>query len=96
MGNFRTSKNKDIDVDALPWFKDGQRFECQRCGRFCRGEPGVVWVNKEERKKYLHFWLLRRKYLLGTIYGVLMDDLVCWNIEMGTVLCTIMGVGFMM
>jgi Fe-S-cluster containining protein len=51
MGNFRTSKNKDIDVDALSWFKDGLRFECQRCGRCCRGEPGVVWVNKQERGK---------------------------------------------
>jgi len=41
MGNFRTSKNKDIDVDTLPRFKDGLRFECQRCGKCCRGEPGV-------------------------------------------------------
>ena len=30
------------------WFKDGLRFECQRCGRCCRGEPGAVWVNTAE------------------------------------------------
>ena len=31
-----------------PWYKDGLRFECQRCGRCCRGEPGVVWMTKKE------------------------------------------------
>ncbi len=33
-----------------PWYKDGLRFECQRCGSCCRGEPGVVWINKKETK----------------------------------------------
>ncbi|MFQ5965302.1 MAG: YkgJ family cysteine cluster protein [Candidatus Scalinduaceae bacterium] len=31
-----------------PWYKDGLRFECQRSGRCCMGEPGVVRVNKRE------------------------------------------------
>lgn len=30
------------------WYKNGLRFECQRCGNCCRGEPGVVWINKRE------------------------------------------------
>ncbi len=33
-----------------PWYKDGLNFECQRCGNCCRGEPGVVWLNKREIK----------------------------------------------
>ncbi len=32
------------------WYKDGLRFECQRCGSCCRGEPGVVWITKREAK----------------------------------------------
>ena len=30
--------------DAL-WFAAGIRFECRRCGKCCRGEPGWVWVS---------------------------------------------------
>ncbi len=40
--------DKKVENDNLPWFKEGLKFECQRCGRCCRGEPGVVWVNKTE------------------------------------------------
>src|SRR5437879_265746 len=31
-----------------PWFKDGLRFTCTRCGKCCTGPPGFVWVNDEE------------------------------------------------
>lgn len=31
-----------------PWYQDGLRFECTRCGNCCTGEPGFVWVNEEE------------------------------------------------
>jgi Fe-S-cluster containining protein len=31
-----------------PWYKDGLRFTCTRCGHCCTGEPGYVWVNEEE------------------------------------------------
>jgi Fe-S-cluster containining protein len=32
-----------------PWFGEGLRFECARCGNCCRGpEPGYVWVTDEE------------------------------------------------
>jgi Fe-S-cluster containining protein len=31
-----------------PWYKDGLRFRCTRCGSCCTGEPGHVWVNARE------------------------------------------------
>jgi uncharacterized protein len=31
-----------------PWYQDGLRFECTRCGNCCTGAPGFVWVSAEE------------------------------------------------
>ena len=31
-----------------PWYQDGLRFRCTRCGNCCTGNPGFVWVNAEE------------------------------------------------
>jgi uncharacterized protein len=31
-----------------PWYQDGLRFSCTRCGHCCSGEPGFVWVTDEE------------------------------------------------
>ncbi len=31
-----------------PWYQDGLRFECIRCGRCCSGVPGYVWVSGRE------------------------------------------------
>src|SRR5262245_7299745 len=31
-----------------PWYKDGLRFECTRCGHCCTGNPGFVWVDDGE------------------------------------------------
>ena len=31
-----------------PWYQDGLRFRCTRCGHCCTGDPGNVWVNDEE------------------------------------------------
>jgi Fe-S-cluster containining protein len=31
-----------------PWYSDGLRFRCTRCGHCCTGAPGFVWVNDEE------------------------------------------------
>ena len=33
---------------AEPWYQDGLRFECTRCGNCCTGPPGFVWVTAEE------------------------------------------------
>lgn len=35
-------------ADSNLWYEAGLRFECQRCGGCCRGEPGYVWVNDAE------------------------------------------------
>jgi Fe-S-cluster containining protein len=31
-----------------PWYQDGLKFTCTRCGHCCSGEPGFVWVTDEE------------------------------------------------
>ena len=31
-----------------PWFQDGLRFKCTRCGSCCTGPPGYVWINDKE------------------------------------------------
>jgi Fe-S-cluster containining protein len=31
-----------------PWYQDGLRFDCTRCGHCCTGAPGYVWVEDEE------------------------------------------------
>ncbi len=31
-----------------PWYQDGLRFTCTRCGKCCTGKPGYVWVNDGE------------------------------------------------
>jgi Fe-S-cluster containining protein len=38
-----------------PWYHEGLRFRCTRCGRCCTGAPGFVWVNDEELKALAHF-----------------------------------------
>jgi Fe-S-cluster containining protein len=32
----------------IPWYQEGLRFRCTRCGNCCTGAPGFVWVNDEE------------------------------------------------
>jgi Fe-S-cluster containining protein len=31
-----------------PWYQNGLRFTCTRCGHCCTGEPGFVWVDDAE------------------------------------------------
>jgi Fe-S-cluster containining protein len=33
---------------SQPWYQDGLRFRCTRCGHCCTGSPGYVWVSEEE------------------------------------------------
>jgi Fe-S-cluster containining protein len=35
---------------SQPWYKDGLRFTCTGCGNCCTGDPGFVWVNRQEIK----------------------------------------------
>lgn len=37
------------------FFEKGIRFQCQRCGKCCTGEPGTVYVSKEEIKKIANY-----------------------------------------
>ncbi len=38
-----------------PWYKDGLRFTCTRCGHCCTGEPGFVWVEEEDLRAIAEF-----------------------------------------
>lgn len=33
------------------WYKNGLKFECQRCGNCCSGVPGHVWISDEDIPK---------------------------------------------
>ncbi|MDR4510034.1 MAG: YkgJ family cysteine cluster protein [Candidatus Brocadiaceae bacterium] len=55
MNNKRIEKNGDYKKSTIPWYKEGLRFECQRCGNCCRGEPGAVWVDKSEMARISSF-----------------------------------------
>ncbi len=46
----RVSRNYKHGDMARPWYRDGLRFSCTGCGKCCTGEPGFVWVNREEIK----------------------------------------------
>lgn len=37
-----------------PWYADGLRFECTRCGRCCTGE-GYVWVSQARVREIAEF-----------------------------------------
>lgn len=37
--------------DNSPWYADGLHFKCTGCGGCCTGDPGFVWVNKQEIDK---------------------------------------------
>ena len=41
-------KTKQPRTYAAPWYADGLRFACTRCGDCCRGEPGFVWIKPVE------------------------------------------------
>jgi len=35
-------------VAETPWFQDGLRFACTKCGNCCTGSPGFTWVSEDE------------------------------------------------
>ncbi len=41
-----------MEVDV--WYKEGVRFECQRCGDCCRIH-GVVWIKPDEAAKIAYY-----------------------------------------
>ena len=32
------------------WFEEGLQFTCTQCGNCCVGDPGAVWVTREEER----------------------------------------------
>ena len=79
-----------------PWYRDGLRFECTKCGACCTGAPGFVWVNVEEIERLAQFAGLAfddftRKYVrqVGNRYSLIErpgGDCVFWD---GAVGCTV-------
>jgi Fe-S-cluster containining protein len=37
-----------MSQERTPWYHDGLRFECTRCGNCCTGAPGYVWLDDDE------------------------------------------------
>jgi len=43
-----------------PWYGEGLRFQCTRCGDCCRGAPGYVWVTEAEVERVADFLGMER------------------------------------
>jgi Fe-S-cluster containining protein len=63
---------------ALPWYKDGLRFECTGCGKCCTGSPGFVFVTEDEMRSMaevlnISLELFKRKYtrMRGNRYALI-------------------------
>ena len=79
-----------------PWYRDGLRFECTKCGACCTGDPGFVWVNLEEIERLAKFVGLAfddftRKYVrqVGMRYSLIErpgGDCIFWDKSSG---CTV-------
>ncbi len=39
------------DPTTTPWYGDGLKFSCTRCGACCTGAPGYVWVTPDEVRR---------------------------------------------
>lgn len=37
------------------WYQNGLQFQCTQCGDCCSGDPGVVWVDRQELKEIAEF-----------------------------------------
>ncbi len=55
MNSSKSGENIRTQGHNYLWYRGGLRFECQKCGNCCRGEPGVVWINKKEIKETSSF-----------------------------------------
>ena len=51
---------------AVPWYASGLRFECLRCGKCCRGEPGFVWVTRSDLARIAAYLGVDEAALLDT------------------------------
>jgi len=79
-----------------PWYRDGLRFECTRCGKCCSGFPGFVWVTQDEIRAIADFRQepieevigLYTRYVQGkrSLRDTLKDDCIFYDPAAG---CTI-------
>jgi uncharacterized protein len=47
--------NSSAPQQDPPWYEDGLRFACTRCGKCCTGAPGFVWIDEEEEHAIADF-----------------------------------------
>jgi len=38
-------------MNSKKWYSNGLRFSCRQCGRCCTGEPGYVWLTREDTER---------------------------------------------
>jgi Fe-S-cluster containining protein len=53
--SFYRPRPQKVGIMAEPWYGDGLRFRCTRCGNCCTGAPGYVWVNATEIEALARF-----------------------------------------
>ena len=68
-------ENIQAQPDKEYWYKNGLKFECQRCGNCCRGEPGVVKVDIKDIRKISSYLKIKQelfaKHYLRIVNGSL-------------------------
>lgn len=79
-----------------PWYGEGLRFQCTRCGACCTGAPGYVWVTAEEMARLAEYRGesiddFTRKYVrrVGRRYSLIEKpggDCIFWDRQAG---CTV-------
>jgi Fe-S-cluster containining protein len=80
-----------------PWYADGLRFRCTRCGHCCTGAPGYVWVTAEEVAALAEFrgepvaevWLRYTRWVDDNQFSLREEangDCVFWDRDRG---CTV-------
>ncbi|MBI1825214.1 MAG: YkgJ family cysteine cluster protein [Planctomycetes bacterium] len=81
------------------WYSQGLKFTCTQCGNCCTGEPGYVWVTRDEVKRISEFlgrndgWLdpaqIRRVGLSHSLTERPNGDCTFLARENGKAICTI-------
>lgn len=83
-------------TDTSPWYRDGLKFTCTRCGACCTGTPGYVWVGPVEiariadyRGETVEEFSSRFVRQVGRRYSLIEkpnNDCVFWDARIG---CTV-------
>ena len=92
----------DVGVSVVAkekWYAAGLAFECTQCGNCCSGDPGYVWLTKEEIRRIAAFlgrsdeWLpktqLRRIGFRYSLTEKKDGDCIFLKRENGKVMCSI-------